>query len=85
MWSDEYAMLARLARTTNPEEPSLARTVHWSEDGSQIGGTLEMYYEDSSRGDVVRVRHETEEKIFYTALGHLFTNVIDATGGDDVP
>jgi hypothetical protein len=85
MWSDEYAMLARVARTENPEEPCLARTVHWSEDGSQIGGTIEMYYEDSSRGDVVRVRHETEEKIFYTALGHLFTNVIDASGGDDVP
>ncbi len=85
MWSDEYAMLARLARTTNPEEPCLARTIHWSEDGSQIGGTIEMYYEDSSRGDVVRVRHETEEKIFYKALGHLFTNVIDASGGDDVP
>lgn len=85
MWSDEYAMLARLARTSNPEEPCLCRTVHWSEDGSQIGGTIEMYYEDSSRGDVVRVRHDTEEKIFYTALGYLFSNVIDATTGDDVP
>ncbi len=85
MWSDEYAMLARLAATENPEEPCLSRTVHWSEDGSQIGGTIEMYYEDSSRGDVVRVRHETEEKILYTALGHLFTNVIDASTGDDVP
>jgi hypothetical protein len=85
MWSDEYAMLARLARTNNPEEPCLCRTIHWSEDGSQIGGTIEMYYEDASRGDVVRVRHETEEQIFYTALGHLYTNVIDPTGGDDVP
>ena len=85
MWSDEYAMLARLARTTNPEEPCLCRTIHWSEDGSQIGGTIEMYYEDSSRGDVVRVRHETEEKLIYTQLGHLFTNVIDPSGGDDVP
>jgi hypothetical protein len=85
MWSDEYAMLARLARTDNPEEPCLSRTVHWSEDGSQIGGTIETYYEDASRGDIVRVRHETEEKIIYTALGHLFTNVIDPTGGDDVP
>lgn len=85
MWSDEYAMLARVARTSNPEEACLARTIHWSEDGSQIGGTIETYYEDQSRGDVVRVRHETEEKVFYTALGHLFTNVIDASGGDDVP
>ena len=85
MWSDEYAMLGRFARTSNPEEPCLSRTLHWSEDGSEIGGTIEMYYEDSSRGDVVRVRHETQEKLFYTALGHLFTNVIDPTGGDDVP
>lgn len=84
MWSDEYSMLARLALTDNPEEPCLTRTLHWSEDGSQIGGTIEMYYEDASRGDVVRVRHETEEKLMYTALGYLFSNVIDPTGGDDV-
>jgi len=84
MWSDEYAMLARVATTNNPEEPCIARTIHWSEDGSQIGGTIEMYYEDASRGDIVRVRHETEEKVFYTALGHLFSNVIDDSTGDDV-
>jgi len=85
MWSDEYAMLARVARTSNPEEPALCRTIHWSEDGSQIGGTLETYYDDASRGDIVRVRHETQEKVFYTSLGYLFSNVIDASGGDDVP
>ncbi|MBC8869200.1 MAG: hypothetical protein H8E44_07270 [Planctomycetes bacterium] len=85
MWSDEYAMLARIARTNNPEEPSLCRTVHWGEDGSSIGGTLETYYSDPTRGDVIRVRHETEERLFYTALGYLFSNVIDAAGGDDVP
>jgi len=84
MWSDEYAMLARIATTSNIEEPCLARTVHWSEDGSKIGGTVETYYENASRGDVVRVRHETEEKIIYTALGHLFSNVIDDSSGDDV-
>ena len=84
IWSDEYAMLARVATTPRIMEPALARTIHWGADGSTIGGTIERYDEQSSRGNVVRVRHETQERIMYTPMGHLFSNVIDPTGGDDV-
>jgi hypothetical protein len=75
VWSNEYAMVARVAETDMIEEPCLARTIHWGEDGSRIGGTIETYYEDQSRGDVVRARHEVEEKVMYTALGYLLSNI----------
>ncbi len=79
VWSDEYAFLFKSARTNRIEEPTLARTIHWGEDGSTIGGQIETYYEDQSRGDVVRVRHDTQERVMYTKLGHLLSNVIDGT------
>jgi hypothetical protein len=75
VWSDEYAMVARVAETSDITEPCLARTIHWGEDGSTIGGTIETYYEDQSRGDVVRVRHEVQERVMYTPLGYLLSNV----------
>ncbi len=79
IWSDEYAMLFKGASTSRIEEPTLARTIHWGEDGSTISGSIEAYFEDQSRGDVVRVRHDTQERVMYADLGHLFSNVIDGT------
>jgi len=76
VWSDEYAMVGVFAPPGSTiETPCLSRTIHWGEDGSTIGGTIETYYEDQSRGDVVRVRHEVEEKIMYTAMGYLLSNI----------
>ncbi len=79
VWSDEYAFLFKAARSNRIEEPTCARTIHWGEDGSTIGGQMETYYEDQSRGDIVRVRHDSQERVMYTSLGHLFSNVIDGT------
>ena len=79
IWSDEYSFLFKKAQTNRIEEPTLARTIHWGEDGSTIGGQTETYYEDQSRGDIARVRMDTQERLMYTSLGHLFSNVIDGT------
>ena len=79
IWSNEYAFLFKGANTNQIEEPTCARTIHWGEDGSTIGGQTETYYEDQSRGDIVRVRMDTQERVMYTSLGHLFSNVIDGT------
>jgi hypothetical protein len=75
LWSDEYAMVCRVATTTDPREPCIARTFHWAEDGSSIGGTVETYRDERIRGDVIRVRHETDEFVYYTEMGHLLYNV----------
>jgi hypothetical protein len=75
IWSDSYALLARTATSNMIDEACLARTFHWNDDGSTIGGTVETYYDDRSRGDIVRVRHEVDEKMIYTELGQLITGI----------
>jgi hypothetical protein len=75
VWSDEYAMVTRVA-SGGIEDPGLGRTFHWGEDGSQIGGLMESYYWEEVRGDKVRCRMETHEKVIYSEAGELLSNVI---------
>ncbi len=75
LWSDEYAMLAQVARTNDVREPCVGRTFHWSEDGSQVGGTIESYRDETARSDIIRVRHDVDELVLYVEAAHLFTNV----------
>lgn len=75
IWSDEYAMVCRIATTNDIREACIGRTFHWSEDGSVIGGTIEEYYEEQSRSRIIRVRHDTDEVIMYPQAGHLLSNV----------
>ncbi|KPL05251.1 hypothetical protein AMJ85_12010, partial [candidate division BRC1 bacterium SM23_51] len=75
IWSDEYAMVCRVATTQDIREPCIGRTFHWGEDGSQIGGLIESYRDESVRSDVVRVRHDVDEVVLYVEAGHLLSNV----------
>lgn len=75
IWSSEYAMVARVARTSNIKEPCLGRTIHWGADGSQIGGTMESYRDETVRGDVIRCRHEVHQKVFMVELADLMDNI----------
>ena len=75
IWSDEYAMVARIAQTSDPKEPCVARVFHWAEDGSDIGGAVETYRDESVRSDVVRARNDCDEKVMYTGCAHLLSNV----------
>lgn len=78
LWSNDDVMVAKVAKTNDLREPCIGRTFHWSADGSQIGGAVETYRDERVRGDVVRVRHQTHEKVLYKELAHLLTN---ANGG----
>lgn len=75
IWSDEYAMVARVATSVDFKEPCIGRTFHWSQDGSQIGGAVETYRDEAVRGDVVRVRHDVDEVVLYSAAGALLSNI----------
>jgi hypothetical protein len=75
IWSGEYAMTARIARTNDLREPCLGRTIHWGEDGSQIGGTFESYYSDERRSNIIRNRHDVQEKVSYVEAGDLMSNI----------
>lgn len=75
IWDAEYAMVAKICRSNNMEEIGIGRTFHWTGDGSTAGGTVETYYEEAVRGDIVRVRHETDEKVIYPEAGDLLSNI----------
>ena len=75
LWSDEYAMVCRVATGSDFREPCIGRTFHWAQDGSSIGGTFETYRDETKRSDIVRVRHDVDEIVLYTAAGHLLSNV----------
>lgn len=75
IWSNEYAMVCRIAISNDIREPCIGRTFHWGEDGSDIGGTVETYRDEPKRSDIVRVRHDVDEKVLYTEAGHLLSNI----------
>jgi len=75
IWSGEYAMVCRVATSADFREPCIGRTFHWSQDGSQVGGTVETYREEAVRSDIVRVRHDVDEVVLYAQAGHLLSNI----------
>lgn len=74
IWSDEYVMVGRIGTTDNPKEPCLGRVFWWGGDGGVIAGTVETYEEAQSRAEIVRVRHDVDEKILLVEAGHLLSN-----------
>lgn len=73
IWNKTMVMVCRVAQTNDIREPCVGRVFHWGEDGSSIGGTVESYRDETVRSDVIRVRHDVEEQILYTEMGHLLT------------
>lgn len=74
IWSNTYAMVARVATGNDIKEPCIARTFHWGQDGSSIGGTVESYRDETVRGNVIRARMDTDEVVMYAQAGHLLSN-----------
>lgn len=75
IWSSEYAAITRVAKTSNIKEPCLGRTIHWGADGSQIGTVMETYRDETVRANIVRARHEVHQKIMYTRMNRLLSNI----------
>jgi len=75
IWSDEYAMVCRVATSADMAEPCIGRMFHWSEDGSSPGGTVESYRDEIVRGNIIRVRHDVDEVVLYAQAGHLLSNI----------
>jgi hypothetical protein len=75
IWSDEYAMICRVASSADIREPCVGRIFHWGEDGSSIGGTMETYRDETVRSNIVRCRHDVDEKVLYVEAGHLLSNI----------
>lgn len=74
-WDNEYAMVCHIDRSNDIKRPTIARTWHYTGDGSSEEGTMETYRDETIRGDVVRCRMQTGEAVIYTELGHLLGNI----------
>lgn len=71
VYADDYAMLARIATTSDPAEPCLARTVVWSAMGAGTDGEYGTYFEPQTKQNVVQGTMYTDEIIVDSMLGRL--------------
>lgn len=60
IWSNEYAMLTRVSNSADIREPCIGRTFLWTRE-SPTNPVVESYRDEGVRGDIVRVRHDTDE------------------------
>lgn len=74
IWDHEYAMLCRVSNSPDITEPCIGRTFLWTGD-SPSNAVVESYRSDEVRGDVVRVRHNTDEEFILPAAGYLMENI----------
>ena len=62
LWSYEYAMLTIIGSGGDIMEPCLGRTFLWTEDSAE-NTLVESYREEDRRSDIIRVRHNTQERL----------------------
>ncbi len=75
LWSNEYAMLC--VTDGSPmlgQVPCLGRTFLWTRE-SPTNTVVESYRDETVRGDVIRVRHDTDEEFISTECGYLMSNI----------
>ena len=75
MWTEDYAMIARVARSQDFKETCIGRGFHWEADGASMNGTVETYRDEARRSNIVRVRMDTDEVPLLPQAGFLLTGV----------
>jgi len=82
IWSDEYAMVCRVAESDDPREPCIGRTFIWDGDshaapgdGGRLAVLMEEYREEKLRGTVYRARNNRDIVTMYAQAGHLLSNL----------
>lgn len=77
LWNKEYAMLTRCADGQDITEPCIGRTFYWTEENAGEEPVVESYREEGKRGDVVRVRHDSDERLIisYNDAGSALSNI----------
>lgn len=71
IWSSSYAMVCRVATSSDFREPCIGRIFHWGDDGSTVDGAVETYRDEVVRSNIVRYRHDVDEIVLYAQAGHL--------------
>jgi len=76
LWSNEYAMLVKIAQSPDFREPCVGRTFLWTAD-SPTNPIVEEYREEKIRSDIYRVRHHCSESLLksYDDSGTAVSNI----------
>lgn len=69
LWSDDYAMVAKVATTDNPQEPCIGRILYWKQMGNLV--EVAQYYENQTKSNVTQVDMYTDEIIIDPYFGYL--------------
>ncbi|MEM8493764.1 MAG: hypothetical protein AAF663_00070 [Planctomycetota bacterium] len=75
LWSDTEAYVTRVDNSIDIEEPCVGRTLHYSDDGSALGGVIEEYRDESRRSNMIRTRMDTDEKTLFPEAIQKITGV----------
>lgn len=76
MWDRTKVGVGVTAMGEDVIEPAVGRSFHWSEDGSNIGSTIEQYYSDEKRCWKYRARMDIDERVIYPECWQLITGVL---------
>jgi hypothetical protein len=71
IWGDDYAMVGIVGEKDDPiDRPSVARTFVWTPENAE-DLIVEQYREEQVRADILRARHDVDEVVIDSGLGHL--------------
>lgn len=75
IWDKTKVWVGKVAKKLdNPWDPGIGRTFYFT--GNADENSVETYYDNARDGDIVRVRHTTDENVMYSAAGFLLTAVL---------
>jgi hypothetical protein len=72
-WNPDRIFVGRVAKTSDPKEVCVGRTIHFSGDGSDPGIAMEQYRDEGCKSDVMRAFMNYEQKILYPECGYVLT------------
>ncbi len=73
IWTTTTAMIAYINPMASLFDINLCNAYNWDGDGGSWDWTLERYYNEEKRRDVVRTRRQVGVKVEYPECGHLLT------------
>jgi hypothetical protein len=81
LFPEDKVWLGVRSNSNDYRDPCFGRILHWGGDGSQINesesliGVVETYRWEKTRGDRLRVRHQTQEKALYPEMAQVITGI----------
>jgi len=78
LWSNDYAMATICSNAPDISEPCIGRSMIWTEESPGSGEpVVESYRDEKSRSDVVRVRHDSDERLLksYDEDGNVLSDI----------